>query len=85
MTIPLERQNEVRALAEPIVEETLSRLVRCGIAPHEIAQIMIMTGAGLLAGSLGPKHAGYTLAEVADAMAGWIHGIAKTYDSRETH
>jgi hypothetical protein len=83
--IPHERQEEVRALAGPIIEETLGRLVRCGIAPHEIAQIMIMTGAGLLAGALGPKHAGYAMGEVAEAVGSWIHSIGEKLEARETH
>ena len=75
-----ERQNEVRALAEPIVEEMLARLVRCGIRPHEAAQLLVLTGAGLLAGALGPKHAGYELREVAGSVSGWLEGLASTIE-----
>lgn len=83
--IPHERQEEVRALAGPIIEEMLGRLVRCGIAPHEAAQLLIMSGAGLLAGSLGPKHAGYAMGEVAEAVGTWIHQIANAYEKRTGH
>jgi hypothetical protein len=79
------RQRETQDLAGPIVEEMLSRMVRCGIAPHETAQILIMTGAGLLAGALGPKHAGYEMREVAVAVADWIGKIAVNLEGRQTN
>lgn len=80
--ISQERQNEVRALVEPIVDEMLARLVRSGIRPHEAAQLLVLTGAGLLAGSLGPKHAGFELREVAGAVSGWMQGLASTVEKR---
>lgn len=85
MNPKIERQAEVQALAGPIIEETLARLVRCGIAPHEAAQCLIMTGAGLLAGALGPRHAGYEMREVAEAVGGWIGTIAEKLEARDTH
>lgn len=85
MNAKTERQAEVQALAGPIIEETLGRLVRCGIAPHEAAQCLIMTGAGLLAGALGPKHAGYEMHQVAEAVGSWINTIAERLDARDTH
>ena len=80
-----QRQTEVQDLAGPVVDEFLARMVRCGIAPHEAAQILILTGAGLLAGSLGPRHAGYAVDEVAEAVGGWIRQIAGTYEARGGH
>jgi hypothetical protein len=80
-----ERQAEVTALAGPVIEETLARLARCGIHPHESAQFLILTGAGLLARALGPKHAGYAVGEVAEAVGGWIHQIAAQLDAKSTN
>lgn len=77
------RQREVQAIAEPIIEETIARLANAGIASHETAQAMILTGAGLLAGSLGPKNAGHDLRNVADSTARWIRQIAEEID--KTH
>lgn len=85
MTIPLERQNEVQDLAGPILDEFLARLVACGIRPHEAGQLLVLQGAGLLAGSLGPRRAGYALGEVAEGVSGWIHKIAADYEKRDTH
>lgn len=85
MTISTERQNQVRALAEPMIEEAISRMVNAGIAPHEIAQIMILQGAGLLTAALGPKHAGYDLRTVAQHTSAWIEGIADHCDAVDLH
>lgn len=70
------RQTEVQALAEPTIEEAIARMANAGLAPHEIAQALILTGAGLLAGTLGPKGAGHDLHNIADATAKWIRQIA---------
>jgi len=56
-----------------------------GIQPHEIAQILVLNGAGLLSAALGPKHAGYEMKEVADAVGTWIHGIGVNLHRNETH
>jgi hypothetical protein len=85
MSIDPDRGNDCRALADPVIEEAIARLRNAGIQPHEIAQLMILNGAGLLSASLGPKHAGYAVAEVADSVAGWLHGIADAYSDRAEH
>lgn len=76
-------QTETQAIAEPVIEETIARLSNAGLAPHEIAQSLILTGAGLLAGSLGPRGAGHDLNTVAEATAAWIHRIAEKIEERE--
>lgn len=76
-------QNDAQATAEPIIEEAIARMSNAGLAPHAIAQSLILTGAGLLAGSLGPKGAGHDLNAVADATAAWIRQIAKATEARE--
>lgn len=81
--IDLDRQNEVQALSGPVIEEAIARMSRCGIAPHEIAQLLVLTGAGLLAGALGPKGAGYALLDLADHSAQWIRAIAEITSRKE--
>lgn len=76
-------QTEAQALAEPMIEETIARLSNAGLASHEIAQTLILTGAGLLSGSLGPKQAGHDLRAVSAAMAQWIDQIAEKIEARE--
>lgn len=71
------RQTEAQAIAEPIIEETIARLTNAGLAPHQTAQALILTGAGLLAGSLGPNGAGHDLHAVAHTTAAWICQIAE--------
>lgn len=85
MTIAPERADEIRALADPVIEECIARLVNCGIAPHEIAQMLVLQGAGLLAASLGPKHAGFDLRTVAQHSAAWIEQIAAHYEAKAAH
>lgn len=72
----IDTQTEVQAVSEPVLEEAIARLVNAGLAPHRIAQAMILTGAGLLAGSLGPKGAGHDLRNVAEKTSSWIWHIA---------
>jgi hypothetical protein len=74
------RQNEVQALSGPVIEEAIARLSNAGIAPHEIAQALVLTGAGLLAGSLGPNGAGHNLRCVADTTSAWIRKIADSLE-----
>lgn len=76
-------QTEAQAIAEPVIEETIARLSNAGLVPHQIAQSLILTGAGLLAGSLGPKGAGHDLDKVAEATALWIRQIAEKVEARE--
>jgi hypothetical protein len=85
MTISPESADEVRALADPVIEECIARLVNSGIAPHEIAQILVPNGAGLRAATLGPKHAGLDLRTVAQHSAAWIEQIAVHYEAKEAH
>lgn len=70
------RQAEVQALSEPMIEETVARLRNAGIEPHEIAQALVLTGVGLLVGSLGPKQAGHTLREVSTSVGQWVAQLA---------
>jgi len=74
------RQAEVQAIAEPIVEESIARLINAGLAGPEIAQALILTGAGLLAGTLGPEGAGHDLRHVAEATSRWMRQIADRID-----
>jgi hypothetical protein len=85
MTIEPNRADEVRALVDPMIEECIARARNAGVQPHEIAQIMILNGAGLLSATLGPKHAGYDLRTVAESTAAWIGQIAAHYETKETH
>lgn len=75
------RQAEVQALAEPTIEEAIARMANAGLSAPEIAQALILTGAGLLAGSLGPKGAGHDLRAIADKTGRWIHEIAEQVES----
>ena len=61
-----DRQNEVQALFGPVLDEAIARMADAGIARHETAQAMSLTGAGLLAASLGAKGAGANLRTVAE-------------------
>lgn len=76
------KQTEAQAIAEPIIEETIARLSNAGLTGPEIAQAMILTGAGLLAGSLGPKHAGFAMRDVADKAHAWMLEIAEQIENR---
>ena len=70
------KQTEAQAIAEPVIEESIARLSNAGLTGPEIAQALVLTGAGLLAGSLGPKGAGHDLREVAAKLTSWIEEIA---------
>ena len=85
MTISNERADEVRAIFDPMVDELIARARNAGIAPHEIAQILLMNGAGLLSATLGPKHAGFELRMVAEVTSTWIGQIADYYEARGGH
>jgi hypothetical protein len=75
-----DRAAEVRAIADPMIEEVIARMRNAGIPPHELAQILILNGAGLLAACLGPRHAGHSLRDVAEAVPAWIHQLADAHD-----
>jgi len=75
-------QKEAQAIVEPVIEETIARLSNAGLAPHEIAQSLILTGAGLLAGSLGPKGAGHDLRAIAVKTAEWIEEISSRTEAK---
>jgi len=77
-----ETQRDIQATAEPIVEEAIGRLANAGLAPHEIAQSLILTGTGLLAGSLGPQGAGHDLRAVAAKTSEWIEEIARATEAK---
>ena len=77
-----EHQTETQALAEPIIEESIARMANAGLTGPQIAQSLILTGAGLLAGALGPKQAGHDLHNVADQTAAWIRQIADGIENR---
>lgn len=76
------RQTEVQAITGPTIEEAISRMSNAGIAGHEIAQSLILTGAGLLTASLGPKGAGFELRAVADRTAAWLRDVAEAYEAQ---
>ena len=59
-----------------MLEETIARLRNAGIDGHEIAQALILTGAGLLAGSIIPKGAGHDLRHISAMFSQWIEAIA---------
>lgn len=81
MTDPT-RQTEVQALSGPMLEEAIGRMANAGIRSHEIAQALILTGAGLLAGSLGPKGAGHDLRTVAAQLETWLQEVADKIEAR---
>jgi len=76
------RQTEAQAIAEPIIEESIARLANAGLAPHEIAQALILTGTGLLAGSLGPQGAGHDLRAVAEKTSEWLDELARATEAK---
>lgn len=76
------RQTEVQALSGPMLEEAIGRMANAGLQSHEIAQSLILTGAGLLAGSLGPQGAGHDLRAVAAQVSDWIAEVAKGIEAR---
>ena len=75
-------QRDIQATAEPIVEEAIARLANAGLTGPEIAQSLILTGAGLLAGSLGPQGAGHDLRAVAAKTSRWIEEIARATEAK---
>lgn len=77
-----ERQSEVQALSGPSIEEAISQMANMGIERQEIAQALILTGAGLLAGALGPKGAGHELRTVAELIPAWINRISDTIEQK---
>lgn len=78
------RQAEVQALAEPTIEQAIGQLANMGLDSAEIAQALILTGAGLLAGAMGPKGAGHDLRTVAEMIPAWINRIGDTIE-RKNH
>lgn len=76
------KQTEAQAIAEPVIEETIARLHNAGLTGPEIAQSLILTGAGLLAGTLGPKRAGFAMRSVADKAHAWMLEIAGQVENR---
>lgn len=77
-----QHQAEVQAIAGLILEEAISRLSNAGVSGPDIAQAMILTGSGLLAGSLGPKGAGLALREVADTSHAWMQQLAEALEQK---
>jgi hypothetical protein len=80
-----DRQNDIQALTGPTIEEAIARMSNAGIAPHEIGQALILTGAGLLTAALGPKGAGYEIRHVSAATTEWLARIAAHLDRAEMH
>lgn len=78
----ISRQTEVQALSGPMLDEAIGRMANAGLKSHEIAQALILTGAGLLAGSLGPHGAGHDLRAVATQVSEWITEVAKGIEAR---
>jgi hypothetical protein len=76
------RQREAQAIAEPMLEETIARMSNAGLQGHEIAQALVLTGAGLLAGSVGPKGAGHDLRAVAKSTAAWMTHMADQIETK---
>jgi hypothetical protein len=79
----IERQSEVQAITEPMMEEMIARMANAGIDKHEIGQALVLTGAGLLTAALGPRGAGHTLRAVSEHTAAWLERIAAAVE-RET-
>lgn len=73
-----ERQSEVQALSEPAIEQAVSQLVNMGLTSKEIAQALILMGAGLLVAAMGPKGAGHDLQTVAEMIPAWINNVGST-------
>ena len=78
----MNRQQEVQALSEPMMEEAISRMANAGMTAPEIAQAFILMGSGILARSLGPKGAGHSMREVADKAGAWMNDIADQIERR---
>lgn len=76
------RQDEVQALSEPVMEEAIARMANAGMTASEIAQALILVGSGMLARSLGPQGAGHSMRRVAEMAGAWMHGIANEIEGR---